>query len=68
MINSLSPGLSRGLAIALLILVLAGAGIAVGWPFGSLRGLESQIDTAQQRLAAFQNRADQREILLKQRD
>ena len=63
-----SPMISRLLAIVLCVLVVVSIGLVVAWPFGELRAIEDEIDIARERLAAFQQRSQERDELAQQRD
>ncbi len=65
---TLSPMISRLLAIVLCVLVIAVIGLAIAWPFGQIRAIEDEIDVARERLAAFQQRSQERDALAQQRD
>jgi hypothetical protein len=66
-IASLPQPLRRGLALALLALLLAGLGGLVWLPFGIVRGQDAEILSLDERIAELEARLKQREQLLAER-
>jgi hypothetical protein len=67
MIGSLPKPLRQAVALALLALLLAGAGGLVWLPFGILRGQDAAIVGLDERIAELEARLKQREQLLAER-